>query len=115
ATIRTEMGSNPTELGQINRRAMQLEIEEQALKSEDDSVSRNRLGELQKELSEAREAQHSLAHRVEKERCQIQQVTGKREEIDRGRQELKDADNNYELEREDELRNSRQPAMEKEL
>src|SRR5699024_4452784 len=48
ATIRTEMGSNPTELDQINRRVMQLEIEEQALKSEDDSVSRNRLGELQK-------------------------------------------------------------------
>ncbi len=51
ATIRTEMGSNPTELDQINRRVMQLEIEEQALKSEDDS---NRLEVLQKELSEAR-------------------------------------------------------------
>ena len=115
ATIRTEMGSNPTELDQINRRVMQLEIEEQALKSEDDSVSRNRLGELQKELSEAREAQHSLAQRVEKEKGQIQQVTGKREELDRVRQELEDAENNYELERAAELRHGRLPALEKEL
>src|SRR5699024_1467505 len=65
ATIRTERGSNPTELDQINRRVMQLEIEEQALKNEDDSVSRLRLDELQKELSEAREAQGSLSQRVE--------------------------------------------------
>ncbi|KKK34049.1 chaperone protein ClpB [Salinicoccus sediminis] len=115
ATIRTEMGSNPTELDQINRRVMQLEIEEQALKSEDDSVSRNRLGELQKELSEAREAQHTLAQRVEKEKGQIQKVTGKREELDRVRQELEDAENNYELERAAELRHGRLPALEKEL
>jgi len=115
ATIRTEMGSNPTELDQINRRVMQLEIEEQALKSEDDSVSRNRLGELQKELSEARESQHTLAQRVEKEKGQIQKVTGKREELDRVRQELEDAENNYELERAAELRHGRLPALEKEL
>lgn len=115
ATIRTEMGSNPTELDQINRRVMQLEIEEQALKSEDDSVSRNRLQELQKELSEAREAQQSLTQRVEKEKGQIQKVTGKREELDRVRQELEDAENNYELERAAELRHGRLPGLEKEL
>src|SRR5699024_5040467 len=55
ATIRTEMGSNPTELDQINRRVMQMEIEEQALLKEDDQVSKSRLEELQKELAEARE------------------------------------------------------------
>lgn len=115
ATIRTEMGSNPTELDQINRRVMQLEIEEQALKSEDDSVSRNRLEELQKELSEAREAQQSLTQRVEKEKGQIQKVTGKREELDRVRQELEDAENNYELEKAAELRHGRLPALQKEL
>lgn len=115
ATIRTEMGSNPTELDQINRRVMQLEIEEQALKSEDDSVSRNRLEELQKELSEAREAQQSLTQRVEKEKDQIQKVTGKREELDRVRQELEDAENNYELEKAAELRHGRLPALQKEL
>ncbi|MBY8910170.1 ATP-dependent chaperone ClpB [Salinicoccus roseus] len=115
ATIRTEMGSNPTELDQINRRVMQLEIEEQALKSEDDSVSRTRLEELQKELSEAREAQQSLSQRVEKEKGQIQKVNDKREELDRARQELDEAENNYELEKAAELRHGRLPQLEREL
>ncbi len=115
ATIRTEMGSNPTELDQINRRVMQLEIEEQALKSEEDSVSRTRLGELQKELSEAREAQQSLTQRVEKEKAQIQKVNDKREELDRARQELDEAENNYELERAAELRHGRLPQLQKDL
>ena len=115
ATIRTEMGSNPTELDQINRRVMQLEIEEQALKSEDDSVSKARLEELQKELSEAREAQQSLAQRVEKEKGQIQKVNDKREELDRTRQELDEAENNYELEKAAELRHGRLPQLEREL
>lgn len=115
ATIRTEMGSNPTELDQINRRVMQLEIEEQALKSEDDSVSKTRLAELQKELSEAREAQQALTQRVEKEKGQIQKVNDKREEVDRTRQELDEAENNYELERAAELRHGRLPQLEREL
>ncbi|MCD2138675.1 ATP-dependent chaperone ClpB [Salinicoccus halitifaciens] len=115
ATIRTEMGSNPTELDQINRRVMQLEIEEQALKNEEDSVSRLRLDELQKELAEAREAQGSLAQRVEKEKEQINRVNEKRAEVDKARQELEEAENNYELERAAELRHGRLPQLEKEL
>ena len=115
ATIRTEMGSNPTELDQINRRVMQLEIEEQALKNEDDSVSRLRLDELQKELSEAREAQGSLSQRVEKEKEQIGRVNDKRAEVDKARQELEEAENNYELERAAELRHGRLPQLEKEM
>ena len=115
ATIRTEMGSNPTELDQINRRVMQLEIEEQALKNEDDSVSRLRLDELQKDLSEAREAQASLSQRVEKEKEQIGRVNEKRAEVDKARQELEEAENNYELERAAELRHGRLPQLEKEL
>ncbi|MGX0818366.1 ATP-dependent Clp protease ATP-binding subunit ClpA [Staphylococcus saprophyticus] len=55
ATIRTEMGSNPTELDQVNRRVMQLEIEESALKNESDNASKQRLQELQQELSNEKE------------------------------------------------------------
>ena len=55
ATIRTEMGSNPTELDQVNRRVMQLEIEESALKNESDNASKHRLEELQEELSNEKE------------------------------------------------------------
>ncbi|HCY0602946.1 TPA: AAA family ATPase, partial [Staphylococcus aureus] len=55
ATIRTEMGSNPTELDQVNRRVMQLEIEESALKNESDNASKQRLQELQEELANEKE------------------------------------------------------------
>src|SRR5699024_1575306 len=115
ATIRTEMGSNPTELDQINRRVMQLEIEEQALKNEDDSVSRLRLDELQKELSEAREAQGSLSQRVEKEKEQIGRVNDKRAEVDKARQELEEAENNAQPDRAAGLRHGSLAKLAKEM
>ena len=115
ATIRTEMGSNPTELDQINRRVMQLEIEEQALKGETDTVSANRLKELQVELSDIKEEQKTLQNKVEKEKEQIQRVNDKRAEVDKARQELEEAENNYELERAAELRHGKLPQLEKEL
>ena len=72
ATIRTEMGSNPTELDQVNRRVMQLEIEESALKNESDNASKHRLEELQEELSNEKEKQASLQSRVEQEKKKLQ-------------------------------------------
>ena len=71
ATIRTEMGSNPTELDQVNRRVMQLEIEESALKNESDNASKHRLEELQEELSNEKK-QASLQSRVEQEKEKLQ-------------------------------------------
>ena len=68
ATIRTEMGSNPTELDQVNRRVMQLEIEESALKNESDNASKQRLQELQEELANEKEKQAALQSRVESEK-----------------------------------------------
>lgn len=62
ATIRTEMGSNPTELDQVNRRVMQLEIEESALKNESDNASKQRLQELQQELSNEKEKQNASSN-----------------------------------------------------
>ena len=115
ATIRTEMGSNPTELDQINRRVMQMEIEEQALLKEDDSVSKNRLEELQKELADLREEQKSLQSRVDREREQIEVVSAKRAEIDKARQELEEAESNYQLERAAELQHGIIPKLESEL
>lgn len=115
ATIRTEMGSNPTELDQINRRVMQMEIEEQALLKEDDSVSKNRLEELQKELADLREEQKGLQSRVDREREQIEVVSAKRAEIDKARQELEEAESNYQLERAAELQHGIIPKLESEL
>ena len=115
ATIRTEMGSNPTELDQINRKVMQLEIEEQALKDEDDQVSRNRLNELQEELADMKEEQASLQNKVEKGKEEIARVNEKRAAVDQARQELEDAENNYELEKAAKLRHGTLPQLEKEL
>ncbi|OHR09642.1 ATP-dependent chaperone ClpB [Staphylococcus sp. HMSC078A08] len=115
ATIRTEMGSNPTELDQVNRRVMQLEIEESALKNEFDNASKHRLEELQEELSNEKEKQASLQSRVEQEKEKIAKVQEKRAELDRSRQVLEDAQTEGNLEKAAELQYGTIPQLEKEL
>ncbi|MEX6265118.1 ATP-dependent chaperone ClpB [Staphylococcus haemolyticus] len=115
ATIRTEMGSNPTELDQVNRRVMQLEIEESALKNESDNASKHRLEELQEELSNEKEKQASLQSRVEQEKEKIANVQEKRAELDRSRQALEDAQTEGNLEKAAELQYGTIPQLEKEL
>ncbi|MGI8142500.1 ATP-dependent chaperone ClpB [Staphylococcus haemolyticus] len=115
ATIRTEMGSNPTELDQVNRRVMQLEIEESALKNESDNASKHRLEELQEELSNEKEKQASLQSRVEQEKEKIAKVQEKRAELDRSRQALEDAQTEGNLEKAAELQYGTIPQLEKEL
>lgn len=115
ATIRTEMGSNPTELDQVNRRVMQLEIEESALKNESDNASKQRLQELQKELSNEKEKQNAIQSRVEEEKGKIAKLQEKRTELDESRKALEDAENNYNLEKAAELQHGKIPELEKEL
>lgn len=115
ATIRTEMGSNPTELDQANRRVMQLEIEENALKKESDESSRIRLKELQEELAEEKEKQAQLQARVEQEKEKIAKVQEKRAELDESRKALEEAENNYDLEQAAILQHGKIPELEKEL
>ncbi|MCD8849143.1 ATP-dependent chaperone ClpB [Staphylococcus arlettae] len=115
ATIRTEMGSNPTELDQVNRRVMQLEIEESALKNESDNVSKQRLHELQEELANEKEKQSAIQSRVEQEKEKIAKLQEKRTELDENRKALEDAENNYNLERAAELKHGKIPELEKEL
>ncbi|SIH46307.1 ATP-dependent chaperone ClpB [Mycobacteroides abscessus subsp. abscessus] len=115
ATIRTEMGSNPTELDQVNRRVMQLEIEESALKNESDNASKHRLEELQEELSNEKEKQASLQSRVEQEKEKIAKVQEKRAELDRSRQVLEDAQTESNYEKAAELQYGTIPQLEKEL
>ncbi len=115
ATIRTEMGSNPTELDQVNRRVMQLEIEESALKNESDNASKQRLQELQEELSNEKEKQNAIQSRVEEEKGKIAKLQEKRSELDESRKALEEAETNYNLERAAELQHGKIPALEKEL
>ena len=115
ATIRTEMGSNPTELDQVNRRVMQLEIEESALKNKSDNASKQRLQELQQELSNEKEKQNAIQSRVEEEKGKIAKLQEKRTELDESRKALEDAENNYNLEKAAELQHGKIPELEKEL
>ncbi|BCA85941.1 chaperone protein ClpB [Enterococcus saigonensis] len=115
ATIRVEMNSMPTELDQVTRRLMQLEIEEAALKKESDDASKKRLDILQAELAELREEANAMKMQWETEKEEVNKITTKRSEIDKAKHELEDAENNYDLERAAVLRHGTIPQLEKEL
>ena len=115
ATIRVEMNSMPTELDAVTRRLMQLEIEEQALKMEKDDASQKRLAILQEELAEQREKANNLKMKWEIEKEEANKIRNKREEIDRAKRELEQAEADYNLEKAAELRHGRIPALEQEL
>ena len=115
ATIRVEMNSMPTELDAVTRRLMQLEIEEQALKMEKDEASQKRLAILQEELAEQREKANSLKMKWEVEKEEVNKIRNKREELDRAKHELEQAEADYNLEKAAELRHGRIPALEHEL
>ena len=115
ATIRVEMNSMPTELDQVTRRLMQLEIEEAALKKESDDASKKRLKNLQEELADLREEANAMKMQWETEKEEVNTVSSKRAEIDKAKHELEDAENNYDLERAAVLRHGTIPQLEKEL
>lgn len=115
ATIRVEMNSMPTELDQVTRRLMQLEIEEAALKKESDDASKKRLRNLQEELADLREEANAMKMQWETEKEEVNTVSSKRAEIDKAKHELEDAENNYDLERAAVLRHGTIPQLEKEL
>lgn len=115
ASIRVEMNSMPTELDQVTRRLMQLEIEEAALKKESDDASKKRLASLQEELADLREETNAMKLQWETEKEEVNVVSNKRAEIDQAKHELEDAENNYDLERAAVLRHGTIPNLEKEL
>ena len=115
ANIRVEMNSMPTELDQVTRRLMQLEIEEAALKKESDDASKKRLAILRQELAELREEANAMKMQWETEKEEVNAVSNKRSEIDKAKHELEDAENNYDLERAAVLRHGTIPQLEKEL
>jgi ATP-dependent Clp protease ATP-binding subunit ClpB len=115
ATIRTEMDSMPSELDEVTRRVMQLEIEEAALKKEKDKASQERLESLRKELADHRTKADALRAQWEAEKGAIQKVQTLREEIDKIRHEISVAERNYDLNRAAELKHGRLPELEHNL
>lgn len=115
AMIRTEIDSMPTELDEVTRRVMQLEIEEAALTKEKDDASRDRLEGLQAELANLREKANEMKARWLMEKEGIQRVQEKRELLEKLRRELEKAENDYDLNKAAELRHGSIPSLEKEL
>ena len=115
AMIRTEMDSMPTELDEINRKIMQHEIEETALKKETDKLAQEHLAEIQKELAELRDSFKAMKAKWENEKQSIDKVRRLREEIEQVSAQLEKAENEYDLNRAAELKYGRLPALRREL
>jgi len=115
AMIRTEIDSMPTELDEVTRRVMQLEIEEAALRKESDEGSKLRLETLLKELADLKEHADTMKAKWMHEKQSIQQLQEKREQLEKLRRELQQAEDRYDLNRAAELRHGQIPLAEKEL
>ncbi len=95
--LRTEIGSKPAALDEIDRKIMLLEIEREALKKEDDEHSRERLSNIEREIAEKREQSATMTARWEREKGDIDMMRGLREQIDAKKLELEKAERAYDL------------------
>ena len=115
AMIRTEMDSMPTELDIIQRKIIQHEIEEAALKKETDKISQEHLAEIQKELSDMREEFNTKKAQWDNEKNAIGKVQKLREELEAANAQLEKAQREYDLNRAAELQYGKIPELKKAL
>ena len=115
AMIRTEMDSMPTELDKVRRKIIQMEIEEAALKNEEDELSKGRLSELQKELAEHRDQFKAMKAQWENEKDAIAKVQTLRERIEQLNAEIEQAEEAYDLEAAARLKYGELPEARKQL
>ncbi|MCD8199143.1 MAG: ATP-dependent chaperone ClpB [Phascolarctobacterium sp.] len=115
ARLRTEIDSLPLALDESKRRIMQLEIEAQALKKEDDDQSKERLAKIEEELAKLRAENDELVKRWDAEKASITRVREVKKEIDSVKQQMEQAERDYDLNKLAELKYGRLPALQKEL
>lgn len=115
AMIRTEMDSMPTELDEIRRKIIQHEIEEAALKKENDKISQEHLREVQHELSEMRDEFNAMKAKWENEKDSISKVQKLRESVEQVNADIEKAEREYDLNKAAELKYGKLPALKKEL
>lgn len=115
ARLRTEIDSLPAELDESKRRILQLEIEAQALSKEEDEQSKARLAKIEEELAKLRKANDELVARWDGEKASIARVREVKKEIDSVKQEMEQAERDYDLNKLAELKYGRLPALQKEL
>ncbi len=115
AMIRTEIDSMPTELDEISRKIIQHEIEEAALKKENDNISKEHLLEVQKELAEMRSSFNEMKAKWENEKNAITKVQKLREDIEKVNGDIAKAEREYDLNKAAELKYGKLPQLTREL
>ena len=115
AMVRTEIDSMPAELDEISRKIMQDEIEEAALKKENDQISQEHLEEIQKELADLRAKFKEMKARWENEKNAIEKVQNLRSQIEQTNADIEKAERNYDLNKAAELKYGKLPSLTKEL
>ncbi len=115
AMIKTELDSMPSDLDELNRKVMQLQIEETALKKETDRLSVDRLSHLQKELAELNEELQAKKAQWDNEKAAVDKVVKLREELEELNKEIEVAQREYDLNKAAELQYGRKPELEKQL
>ena len=115
ARLRTEIDSLPAELDESKRRILQLEIEAQALKKEDDDQSKDRLAKIEEELAELKKSNDELVKRWEAQKAAISRVREVKKEIDAVKHDMETAERSYDLNKLAELKYGRLPELQKEL
>lgn len=115
ARLRTEIDSLPTELDESKRRILQLEIEAQALGKEEDAQSKDRLTKLNEELAKLRKENDELVKRWDAEKASIARVREVKKEIDAVKNQMEQAERDYDLNKMAELKYGRLPELQKEL
>ncbi|MGH8064070.1 MAG: ATP-dependent chaperone ClpB [Candidatus Entotheonellia bacterium] len=115
AKLRTEIDSLPSELDEILRRVMQLEIEREALKKETDTASQERLSKLEHELADLKARADELKAQWQAEKDAVQRLRGIREQIEQTKIEVEQAERQYDLNRAAELRYGRLAGLERQL
>ena len=115
AMIKTELDSLPADLDEVQRKIMQLEIEEAALKKETDRLSVERLENLQKELAELREEFKSKKASWDQEKSAVERVSKLKEEIESLNNEIQIAQRNYDLNKAAELQYGKLPELQRQL
>ena len=115
ARLRTEIDSMPAEIDEVSRKVMQLEIEREALRKENDAGSYSRLDALETELEGKRRESEALRSRWEAEKASVGKLHAIRQQIDTVKQDIESAERSYALNRVAELRYGRLPSLEREL
>mgnify|MGYP000643471223 CR=1 FL=1 len=115
ALVKTELDSMPAEMDELNRKIMQMEIEETALKKEDDRLSKDRLEHLQQELAELRDEFAGKKAQWDNEKVGIERVQKLREAIEQVNKDIEKAKHSYDLEKAAELQYGKLPQLQKQL